>query len=161
KLAAPRAQPDAGLEAAWRELQAILDEELRALPAHYQAPLVLCYLEGKTHEQAARQLGWPVGTVAGRVARARELLRARLARRGLAFPAAALATALAADVVRAAPARLLGPTLNASLAYAAGDLTTAAVTPRCAALADGGKTMAATKAKLGLALSLVLGVAAA
>src|SRR5262249_58096998 len=82
-------------EAAWRELQAVLDEELAQLPDRYQAPLLLCYFQGKTHEEAARQLSWPLGTVRSRVARARDALRARLERRGLAMPAALFGVALA------------------------------------------------------------------
>jgi protein involved in polysaccharide export with SLBB domain len=56
----------------------VLHESIARLPAKYQAPIVLCYLEGLTHEQAAERLGWPVGTVRGRLARARDRLRARL-----------------------------------------------------------------------------------
>ena len=59
-------------------------EELSLLPERYRAPLILCYLEGLTHEQAAEQLRCPVGTVRSRLARGREQLRARLVRRGLA-----------------------------------------------------------------------------
>ena len=54
----------------------------------YRAPIVLCYLEGSTHEGAAQQLGWPLGTVRGRLARARSLLPTRLTRRGLTVPSA-------------------------------------------------------------------------
>jgi RNA polymerase sigma factor (sigma-70 family) len=65
------------------ELRAVLDEEMVALPEKYRAPLVLCYLEGLTNEDAARRLGWAPGSMSYRLARGRELLRRRLARRGL------------------------------------------------------------------------------
>ena len=65
------------------ESGAILHEELRHLPEKYRTAVLLCYMEGLTHEEAARQLGWPLGTVKGRLARAREMLRKRLTRRGV------------------------------------------------------------------------------
>jgi RNA polymerase sigma factor (sigma-70 family) len=78
----------------------ILDEELAGLPGKYSRPLVLCYLEGQTNEQAARELRCPVGTLRVQLMRARELLRSRLARRGLSVGAMTL-TALLHDSVRA------------------------------------------------------------
>ena len=72
----------------------ILFEEIGRLPDKYRIPLVLCYLEGKTNEQAAQHLGCPPGTVFSRLARARERLRLRLTRRGLTLSTAALAASL-------------------------------------------------------------------
>ena len=75
------ATPD---EPSTRDLGGVIDEELARLPSKYRSPVVLCYLEGQTHEEAARQLGWPLGTVKGRLSRARDLLKGRLERRGVA-----------------------------------------------------------------------------
>ncbi len=79
------------------DVAAVLDDELSRLSTKYRAPIVLCYFEGLTHEEAARRLGWPVGSVKGRLARARDLLRHRLTRRGLTLSTAALAAALAGE----------------------------------------------------------------
>src|SRR6185437_10455432 len=66
------------------ELERLLHEEIDRLPDRYRSPVVLCDLEGRTYEQAARSLGWPVGTVKSRLSRGRERLRDRLVRRGVA-----------------------------------------------------------------------------
>ena len=66
------------------DLARVLHEEIERLPERFRAPLILCDLEGRSHEQAARHLGWPVGTVKSRQARGRERLRDRLRRRGVA-----------------------------------------------------------------------------
>src|SRR5262249_26855177 len=68
-----------------RELHQILHEELARLPESYRLPLILCYLEGEPQDEAARQLGWTVTTLKGRLNRSRNLLRRRLRRRGLAL----------------------------------------------------------------------------
>ncbi len=77
----------AEVELVRREETAALHEEVDRLPQSLRAPIVLCYLEGLTHDEAARRLRWPIGTVRSRMARARDLLRSRLTRRGLAYAA--------------------------------------------------------------------------
>ncbi|HEX5268945.1 MAG TPA: sigma-70 family RNA polymerase sigma factor [Gemmataceae bacterium] len=105
--------PDAG-----RELAAVLDEELALLPGRYRAPLLLCYLEGQTGDQAARHLGWSLRTVQRRLAQGRDLLRNRLTRRGITLSAALLGPALADG---ATPSALLTvTTARAAVAFAAG-----------------------------------------
>jgi NAD(P)-dependent dehydrogenase (short-subunit alcohol dehydrogenase family) len=116
-----------------------LDEELARLPERLQAPLVLCYLEGKTRDEAARELGWTVGQLRGRLERGRDLLRSRLTRRGLALSAALLGAALTHDASAALPATLIG----AAVKVAAG-----AVPAQVAALAGGVlRTMFVAKVK--------------
>src|SRR5262249_12430050 len=93
RQAVARTATDPAEDLTWREVQQVLDEELQRLPEKFQAPLLLCYLEGKTRDEAAQQLGWTEGMVKGRLERARELLRSRLARRGVTLSAGLLATA--------------------------------------------------------------------
>src|SRR5207245_2682330 len=92
------------------DLRSALDREVARLPDRYRAALVLCDLEGKTRPEAARQLGWPEGTVASRLARARALLARRLARHGLALAGGSLAATLGQS---AAPAFVPEPLVGA------------------------------------------------
>ena len=105
----------------WRDLRPILDEEIHRLPHSYQAPLVLCYFAGKTKEETARILDLPVGTVSSRLARARERLRARLTRRGLALSAGLFAGTLSSHALAASVSiSLIEATTKAGLALTLG-----------------------------------------
>jgi RNA polymerase sigma factor (sigma-70 family) len=118
-----------------RELLEVLDEELSHLPELYRTLLVLCHLEGRTHKQAARELGCPPGSVSWRVARAREMLHRRLSRRGVVLPAGLLVFILAEQAAAAGlPAGLVRSTAAAAAGYAAG--SPGAVLPEQAALVD-------------------------
>ncbi|MGH7169830.1 MAG: sigma-70 family RNA polymerase sigma factor, partial [Gemmataceae bacterium] len=112
---APAADPS------WREVCAALDEELQALAEKYRAPLVLCYLEGQTRDEAAERLGWSLGTLKRRLQQGRELLRVRLTRRGVTLPAALLSAGLTGNEAGAALSSLAARSLaQAATAFASG-----------------------------------------
>jgi len=94
------------------ELRQMIGEELGRLPDLYRQPLTLCYLEGLTHQEAARRLGWPVGTVKARLVRGRRLMRERLDRRGASLGAGLLLWLLNPSRAAAVPERLLESTLQ-------------------------------------------------
>jgi RNA polymerase sigma factor (sigma-70 family) len=150
--------PDAA-EKADSDLGPLLHEEVRRLPDKYRRPVVLCYLEGKTNEEAAQQLQWPVGTVKGRLNRAREMLRARLTRRGVGVSADSLTTALA-PLTSALPAGLLDVTAKAGLCFAAADAAAGgSASAQAVALTKGVlRTMFLNKLKIVAALVLSVAV---
>ena len=114
-MAPPALEEDKQDEAAaWNELRPVLHAEVERLPERYRVPIILSYLEGKTNEEVAALLRWPVGTVKGRLSRARELLRSRLTRRGLTLAAAFFMTALSRGTVFAevVPAELVRRTVR-------------------------------------------------
>jgi RNA polymerase sigma factor (sigma-70 family) len=153
------APPDALV---WRDLRPKLDEAIAGLPERYRTPFVLHHLEGLTVAEVAHRLGCPQGTVSARLARAKERLRARLARQGLAWCAGALATAWARGAAPAAvPAPLAAVTVQAAIGIAAGEAA-GALCGTAAALTTGGlRVMSVSKVKVALAVLLtgsVLGV---
>jgi RNA polymerase sigma factor (sigma-70 family) len=138
---APSAGPEA--EAAGRELQRLLDEELQRLSSSCRSALVLCYLEGLSRDQAAQRLGWSLGTLKRRLESGRRLLRDRLARRGVGPGVDALAPSGLAPV----PPVVLGKAVCAAVADGAAH-----------ALTKGAAIMALAKSKIVLAATLVIGV---
>jgi RNA polymerase sigma factor (sigma-70 family) len=158
--AAEEAEAPAVDDMTWRELRLVLHEELSRLPEKYRAPLLLCYWEGKTQEDAAAQLGWSKGTLKERVHRARELLRGRLTRRGVTLSAGLVTAMLCGRAGTAAEAlALVNPTTRAALAFAAGKQAVAGGLSAAAALAEGViRTMLLTKVKIAAAVLLTLGL---
>ena len=116
-----------------REDMEALHDEIARLPGPFRLPVVLCYFEGLTLDEAARKLRWPAGTLRSRLARARDKLRIGLTRRGVVLPAAVLAAGLSPRSASASvSSSLCDITTKAAIQFAAGQ----AASPLAASLAQ-------------------------
>ncbi len=159
----PMPDPEVVPRELWDDLEPLLDQELSRVPEKYRLPILLCDLEGKTRKEAARQLGWPEGTLSSRLARGRTMLARFLTRRGVALSGGALAGVLAKQAASArVPASLAASTVQAARAFAAGQTIVADVAmSRILSLTQGVlKSMLLARLKmvtLGLGLLALLG----
>jgi RNA polymerase sigma factor (sigma-70 family) len=143
-LAAPEC-PGLGLD-----LRPVLDEEIGRLPEKYRLPLILCHLEGRTQEEAARVIGCPRATVATRLARGKDRLRDQLTRRGLDVPASAFAATLHEAAAPLMPDAVVETTVRAA--------ATGSTAPRISLLAEEVlRTMFVTRFKTAVVVLLALG----
>jgi RNA polymerase sigma factor (sigma-70 family) len=146
-------------EVSGREVQAIVYDEIAKLSERYRAPLLLCCLDGLSHDEVAKQLGCGSGTLRSRLERGRKLLRKRLGRRGLRLSAALLATELTRAAVKAAvPAALAAATLKMGLAVRGKGAIAGLVSARVATLHDQAARAAFHEKLLRAVALLLLGV---
>jgi cyanophycinase len=155
--------PDPATDSARQELSRMLHEEVVRLPERYRLPVLLCCLEGKSRQEAARELGWTEGAVKGRLERGRQRLHGRLARRGVALPAALVAVELVRGAAAASvPRPLVVGTASAVAQWVRGNAAASLVSARVTALIEGEfKGMGNIKLRASAVVLLALTVAMA
>ncbi len=159
QAALPDDSPEADMS--WREVRGLLDEELQRLPQKQRLPLVLCYLEGLTQDEASRRLGWSRGTLKRRLEAGRERLRIRLTRRGVTLGAGLFAVVLTESSSRAAVSvTLRNATVRAAMQFLTNETSAVAATPAMLLAKGALQSMLTTKLKLGALLLLALSCAA-
>ena len=150
-----RPSADPAEELSWREVQAILDEEIDQLPETYRSVFVLCHLEGLSREETAQRLGLKEGTVSSRLTTARKRLSQQLARRGVELAAVLAALGLATQSATALPIELMATTIKAALAAAAGEKLAGLVSASVVQLVKSATAaIAVNKAKIAVVLLL-------
>lgn len=153
RLASPGRQAGGNPNSDWDDLLRVLDEELAALPPEYRDPLLACFLREQTQDEAARQLGWSLSTLRRRLDRGKELLRARLTRRGATLCAGLFAGALAPSTARAVSRELAVATARA----ACGEALPSPVVNSLASTALGGAAVGKLIAVVGVLFVVVSG----
>jgi RNA polymerase sigma factor (sigma-70 family) len=150
--------PGEEAEAAWRDLRPVLDQELNRLPEKYRTVTVLCYLEGKSHERVADEIGCKTGAVTMRLKRARDLLHERLTRRGLVLSTGLFTALLTRTAEGAVPAALVSATVRHALIDGAAPAAGAAIIPeRISTLVEGVmKAMLVTRLKIAAGVVCIL-----
>ena len=123
----------------WIDVAPLLDFELNALPEKYRTPVVLVDLEGRSHKEVAQELGWPEGTLASRLMRARNLLKKRLGMRGISLPVGAMTILITENSASAAvPASIMLPVIQATqLAAFQQSVASGVISPSVAAITEG------------------------
>lgn len=150
--------PDATIDLAWHELRPALDEELRRLPRKYRDTVILCYLQRKTYTEAAKILGLPAGTIASRLARARDALRKRLVRRGLVLSSSLLSTILSQNALSSAvPVALRDTIVRTALTSISNPMALANVASQSVMTLVDGVQNAMSNTRISIAIVLALG----
>jgi RNA polymerase sigma factor (sigma-70 family) len=155
----PRPESPAAI-ASLNELQRILDEEIQSLSEPHRAAFVVCCLEGRSRRDAAQTLGWNEGTLASRLAKAREVLQKRLLARGVSLPVALGAIAVSPATSSAISTSLLNRTVEGGVSFASGTSASASIPGAIAKAVLKGMPMGKLKVGVLLTITSLVAVAA-